>query len=654
VSAKDDQPQVQVLLVFGNDGQLRQRKAVLVQKNTDGTQATQMVWQQTLGDDGAVTVSNCTKNPPQTDKYELRIGRGPSMSVDESLVVVPMPIRSADFLRKRPDGVNQARAKWSDDLTMQWMMANLDGDWTQVRDAAAEYIRKDDHRIGLFVLMSSCQGNWTATSGAGTGREGLEFDPQKHFPNSSLAALIAGQAQMRTSGNYKEVPVVGSEVGGFTGNLTEMFNLVYLWTQSKAGRDATFTRRDGNRLVNFVTSSGWMEGNTAALMLPQYYVGGNWFNDMVGQNTAALVDTTDLSAYSRLQIAQAIAGKDTPAAARMYVRLFNEALERGGVPYVDNGFRNAVATAEQAKVNDFPAGTWTNLMKKATKTLADRGDRLGLLVLMRQCWSFGDTAMAEEMFEQALAGADEPERGMVQLTAVQMLYHVGQYDRAWIIVQDMLRDKKWGEDPSLLRIGSTLASNRGRLAQSLRYLEKAMEIEYRQLPEVINLEVVRRDYSELLGRYQQVAVALATLDDEPSQDLMSRVVRAADRWRMLDSDDQAASMAASKTLQTLGAQDLAWDYLTTPLAMKPNEAQPWLGMAQNLRNEQQYDLAGRAYASAFAAEGSNAQILWDWAQMLQQAGKTVQAREVYRKIADGDWQPKFNYLKEQAKRQTGR
>ena len=32
-------------------------------------------------------------------------------------------------------------------------------------------------------------------------------------------------------------------------------------------------------------------------------------------------------------------------------------------------------------------------------------------------------------------------------------------------------------------------------------------------------------------------------------------------------------------LKLLGARDLAWDYLTTPIGQKPNEAAPWRNLA---------------------------------------------------------------------------
>jgi len=53
--------------------------------------------------------------------------------------------------------------------------------------------------------------------------------------------------------------------------------------------------------------------------------------------------------------------------------------------------------------------------------------------------------------------------------------------------------------------------------------------------------------------------------------LLPRVIRAADHRRSLDSDSTAACQAAAHILQILGAKDLAWENLTTPIGLKPNK-----------------------------------------------------------------------------------
>src|SRR5262249_18289595 len=96
---------------------------------------------------------------------------------------------------------------------------------------------------------------------------------------------------------------------------------------------------------------------------------------------------------------------------------------------------------------------------------------------------------------------------------------------------------------------------------------------------------------------------------------------------------------------------LGWDYLTTPVALRPHEADPWAGLAQSLAQQGDLELADRAYAAAFAAEPTNAQLLWDRAEGLRQAGRHVEAGRLFRQLAEGRWQPRFQGLQAQARLQ---
>jgi predicted Zn-dependent protease len=174
-------------------------------------------------------------------------------------------------------------------------------------------------------------------------------------------------------------------------------------------------------------------------------------------------------------------------------------------------------------------------------------------------------------------------------------------------------------------------------------------LEFRDLPPVIDLQAARADYTQLLGHYQHLASAYAALEKEAPKELIIKVIKTADRWRSLDPDPTQVCQLTAKILLTLDANDLAWDYLTTPIGLKPNEAAPWLDLARSLQADSSHILADRAYAQAFAAEPTNAQILWDRATHLVQTGRAAEARAVFQTLADGQWQDRFRWLQEQAK-----
>ncbi len=124
------------------------------------------------------------------------------------------------------------------------------------------------------------------------------------------------------------------------------------------------------------------------------------------------------------------------------------------------------------------------------------------------------------------------------------------------------------------------------------------------------MQATRTDYGALLQHYQGLADAMVALKLTPPPDFLSRVIRATDRWRAVDNDATAACQAAAKILQRLGERERAWDYLTTPVTLRPNEAAPWSSLAATLSQQADLELADRAYRAAAEAEPTDPQLLW--------------------------------------------
>ena len=112
--------------------------------------------------------------------------------------------------------------------------------------------------------------------------------------------------------------------------------------------------------------------------------------------------------------------------------------------------------------------------------------------------------------------------------------------------------------------------------------------------------------------------------------------------------------AAADILLTLGDADLTWDYLTTPVGLHPNEADPWAALAERLITMGDRELADRAYAAAFEAEPTNAQVRWQRAQKLRRAGQPLAARKLLRRLAAGRWPAHFQWLASQARAELER
>jgi tetratricopeptide (TPR) repeat protein len=351
----------------------------------------------------------------------------------------------------------------------------------------------------------------------------------------------------------------------------------------------------------------------------------------------------DLAYVARYESARHLAkAGEIDKARRSFKELYAQTLKQGFLPRIDTDMfhafqRNAAGREE-----------WVELFNEGASTLIAAKRRSAVITLAWQCHELGDVSLASQLFDRALAGVSEKERPVTSLAAIGYLWSTHQYARAEKLLQPILENKALAKYSSLWRLGAFFASSRGKTARSIEYMERALELEYEHLPKVINLREVRNDYAGLLAYYREIACANIVLEKELSKDFLARVVRAVDRWRSLDTDPTTACHSAAVIFKMAGARDLAWDYYTTPLSLRPNEAGAWLTLAQTMSQEGEYDLADRAYAEAFDAEPTNAQILWDRAMLLQQRGKNAEARAIFRQIARGSWQPRFEWLRTQA------
>jgi predicted Zn-dependent protease len=331
-------------------------------------------------------------------------------------------------------------------------------------------------------------------------------------------------------------------------------------------------------------------------------------------------------------------------ARMLFQDLYTQTLKDGVLPPLDAAFREALQ-------GDGKADLWSPLMRQAAGTLIADKRRPAIIALAWQCRQLDDPSLGDALIGIALERlTDDSERLATSLAAIEYYWQSNQYEPIDKVLQPLLASPAFAARPSLWRLSAMLYQERGMKAKSSLSLERALDIEYQQPPAILNVQAVRNDYGALLAQYQQESQTLAARKLAPSRDFLAKVIRTADRWRTLDRDNTTACQLTAKILETLGAHEIAWEYLTTPVGARPNEAAPWLSLAQTLNRDREWTLADRAYAAAFEAEATNPQILWDRARNLQQAGKNDESRKLVRQIADGQWQPRFASIQAQARR----
>jgi tetratricopeptide (TPR) repeat protein len=327
-----------------------------------------------------------------------------------------------------------------------------------------------------------------------------------------------------------------------------------------------------------------------------------------------------------------------------YQDLFRQALKEGVLPPLDSSFRSVLEGGKE--------DAWARLMKETAARCAADKNRPVIVTLAWQCYQLGDTAMADTLLDEALRQVPAAEKAFTGIAAVNFLNATSRYDRADVILRDLLAEPALAQSAALWRLASQTADNRKDPIRSIECLEQALDIEYARLPEVFDVQPIRNDYGRLLSHYEWLAEAAVSLKVVPPKDLVQRVVKAADRWRHLDPEAADLPNRVAAVLRKAGgegAAELAWDYATTPLALKPSESAPWVSLAWSLRQEGNWRLADKSYEMAFAAEPTNAQLVWDRAEYLRQQGQIAESRKLMRELAEGQWQPRFNGLKAQAR-----
>lgn len=253
--------------------------------------------------------------------------------------------------------------------------------------------------------------------------------------------------------------------------------------------------------------------------------------------------------------------------------------------------------------------------------------------------------ISEQQVDQVVkrAGAEITELETV-LAAVQFFANKGKVEKADALLRPLLADEKNRSliDVDHWRLGAGIANLRGDLNRTIRYLETVVAIGYGTANKTIDFEAARKDHISLLDAYGSLAAAHELTKVEMPAVLAAKVIRVADQLRLIDADPTVICHEAAGIFQRLGRDDLAWDYLTTPLAHRPDEAVAWLKFGEELERIRKLEQAAAAYQSGFELEQTNPMYLLHRMRVLDRMGRFADAKVVAEKIRDGKWHRRFS------------
>jgi ferric-dicitrate binding protein FerR (iron transport regulator)/tetratricopeptide (TPR) repeat protein len=627
---------LRLLLIFAEDGRLAERRLV-------ETPADKALRREVFDGKGGVRLLDGEGKELASRSYEVRAAAAPSLRPATSgLVVLPLPYRSREHvfpaLGLRPQAPLAAEengcfqyATPADALKLlATALASHNAGEAQLVFRYC-FHERGDRRVGFFVVLAAC--------GVDLTQEPAFLEHRARSPGETLVRYFT----LGQDGLYEYLQATlplnagrsAAPADSFLGRLARLRDLYWRWRSNPSPWTATLAReRDRRDALEFVRANPDLPAAWGLLSYVQARGRHSTRDYLALADTWAELAKGARAPYTaRYERARCLLRAGRWAEAReQFQQLYAEALKEGVLPPIDRDFREALLQGDGRSPD-----LWGPLMRETAAMLIGGKRRPAAVALAWQCRQLEDAPLADHLLARALDGAPEGERVVTTLAVVEHLWQADQLPRAEQLVQGLLAEKELAQKPALWRLASVLADRRGATDRAVAALERALDLEYRDLPDVIDLQPWRRDYGRLLGHYRELASALSPLHTAAPADLAARAVRAADRWRAHDPEPAAPCQMAARVLKTLGARDLAWEYQTTATGKHPDESGTWVGLARALSREGDLDLAERAYAVAAAADPDNAQLLWDRAQNLRQAGRAEQAEGMFRTLAGRDW-----------------
>ena len=610
--------------------------------------------------DETIRLLNSTGQEAIHLKRAIRPSTQPDLKPDlTALVVLPLPLRSRETVYRkhdldpnRPlsDGENACFEYLASDAALELLACEFAANnYSQCEDIWHHcFVMHGDERIGFLTLLLS-----SGQEPQFRFKKAVQALAKKMVDNNTVPPLLRYLSLALDPNSIycqRQLGLVPGPVpaADFLSNLLVFRALAIRW-QSDTVTDRVLGHRasERDRALAFARQHAADVWGWCTLCMVADKASEPEFREQIAATWVVLAQKSGLNYQARYEQAVNLLRAHKRIEARdNFRKLFQEAFQRGILPPVDSRFRDAFV--------DGTDGTeWRALLRQAADKCVAAKNRPVVVLLAWQCRQLGDQALADELLELALKEKIvDWETVVTRLTAVEYLWSINAADQADRLVTDLLTLSQLQKEPQIWRLAAKIAERRGERLRQFDCLKKALDLEFRNMPEVFNIEPIRTDYGNLLRHYEWLAEASRNLKAPLPPDLLARTVRAADRWRSLDPETNSACEQAAKVLRLIGgeqAEALAWDFATTPLAMRPNESEPWLSMAQSAMQEGDLELADQCYESAFAAEPTNAQILWDRSRLLERRGEIAQSRKVLEQIAMGDWQPRFEGLKTQAR-----
>lgn len=553
----------------------------------------------------------------------------------DDVVVLPLPFRSFEHVKKSLKLEDKAVPAYSFDVGIAALASRL----AEENKAEAErivrevFLEKDQRQLGLYVILAAL-GSQLDSGSFDVAAAHLDHPLAQYLSLHSSPVLRKHAAQWAVQS--------GSFDRGFLGRLSRAHALLQRWSSEsleKLNREQL--AKEEVKALAFLDENApgpiaWdllcrMADNKAA-------------SPDLHRRLAARFDTfvgdDHLGESARLEKARCLdrAG-DHKQAQKTLLESIDRAVKAGELPALDEGCLSILEADDLWR---------TTLVGVADKLLAKKA-RAGVLALALRAWRLDDPILAGELADKAAAGVPDDEKNGVQYMMLEYLVETRQTAAARKHLEAMAKEPVFAKNPDFWRAAAQMAFEASDIAGEIEARERALDAAFAGSFEGADISDMSEDCVSLLKAYTSMIKLAPALKATPPPELAVKVRRTADRWRSVAPSSEAACEISAEAFRALGDRDLAWDYLTTPLANEPNDASSWERLAKNQIAAGDRESADAAFAAAFQVEPTNPQLLWDRAENLRRLGRIAAADTLLRQIAAGAWQPRFQGLVHRAK-----
>jgi Vault protein inter-alpha-trypsin domain/FecR protein len=630
-------------LIFSTDGRLAERQIHSVEG--------ELLLRITMSANGVVTALGGGERVLSRIELHRATAPEPDLTPDLSdLVCLPMPVRSAEFASQRQptdEDNNPQYSEWNEEAALSLMLADIvSGNSDRfIQVARQRFLDKGDRRAGIYVLLSRFPDNLVFTEHVGgTDGQRRDVDLRPDVEGSPLKQFIRQQINwLRDKDGGVDFELDGVD-SGFLHQLVTGRNLYLRWKSGRAVNDRTESQIDVelDQALAFASACRTARFGWTLLSAMQPQLDSNAFRIRFATVAQRYESSPMLAGLVRtVRIQTLFAAGETAEARKLFRQWHRWMLSQGVVPAID-------AEVYAAFVADDGEAEWADMIAATTDELVDQSRFVSALMISSQMRELGETELANHTLEKILAVLSVKANPYASLLLIDQLKQL-QDPRSETLFSEAIELPMLADVAAIWRYSSEIADATNHKGEALRRLEKAVQLEFETRPAVINIETVNADYTELMNRYDQLVDAVNLVETTVPDDLALRIIRATDQWRSLVDDDTTPCRLASDVLVKLNLTEIAWDYLTTPLADNSGESGPWKSLAESLVKNDSIDLADMAWTRAFEFEQTNPEILLSHARMLQQHGQRQKARRLVQKVVGGKWQPRFSKTVDQAR-----